>query len=239
MDVNLKNSIKEYKIYKCIKNLKKKVSDDLSDEKLQELTEVLESPGPQGPQGPPGPPGPPGQVYSTFFWSEQGQYGSICNNTFNPIIFEKGPIGNNIWELSNYKTPLFHSGVTLVGPTQFKCLCPGFYTITYKVDIYIKNSCQGKNYTDIILVLTLNGNQINGSQILNSLPKKGNIFSLTTTVLVKINKNDIIGLLFYSDSSKNGNCHIGYPSFISNLKLPNGSSVNETTASILFTKLLN
>ena len=136
-------------------------------------------------------------------------------------------------------TPVFHCGVTLVGPTQFKCLYSGFYTINYKVDIYIKNSCQGKNYTDIVLLLTLNGNQINGSQILNSLPRKGNIFSLTTTVLVKINKNDIIGLLFYSDSSKNGNCHIGYPLLLSKIKLPNGSNIIESTASILFTKLLD
>lgn len=177
------------------------------------------------------------KINSSFFWSEQGQYGCNCNNSFIPVVFEKGE--NITWEQNCYYTPIFHNGITITGPTQFKCLNPGLYKISYKIDVYIKNSYQKKKYTDVVLLLTLNGNQINGSTTLNSFPRLGHIYSMSSSVLVKVTKNDIISLLFYSDISKNGNCYIGNPSFLSKLKLPNGHNISETTASLLFIKLSN
>jgi len=173
----------------------------------------------------------------SFFWSEQKQCGSNSDNSFISVVFEKGK--DIRWEQLCYTKPIFYNKITEIGPTEFKCLYGGLYKITYKIDVYIKNSYLKKKYTDVILLLTLNGYQVKDSIILNNFPRLGHIYSISSSVLVNIKKNDIISLLFYSDISKNDNCYIGNSSSFSKLKLPNGYNISETTASLLFFKLSN
>jgi hypothetical protein len=89
-------------------------------------------------------------------------------------------------------------------------------------------------------VLTLNGNQINGSGTLVEAPETNHIYTISNTVLVNIALKDVISLLFWTDDTNNGatGCHVGNPAtIIPTVLLPNGTAPVEATASIVITRI--
>jgi hypothetical protein len=109
----------------------------------------------------------------------------------------------------------------------------GFYLLTYKLDVRSGSGSIPISSTDAATVLTRNGNEIPGSSTLVEAPETNHVYTISNTVLVDLSVNDEISLLFWSGDT---GTRIGDPSKLTGI-LPNGTIVNEATASIVFTKI--
>lgn len=185
---------------------------------------------------------------SIFIWSEQNQDSVLNEGTspnyiakYAPVVFEHGPIGpiGSVWTFIDPQTPLsFGSSIGQVsGPTKLVCGKSGYYSITYKIDVKADNGnpdISGSN-TNAMTLLTKNGNQIPGSMTFVQAPESNHIYTIANTVIVFINKDDVIQLLFWSDDATA--THIGSIGDMPSWLILNGSPVKEATASMVITGL--
>jgi hypothetical protein len=135
-----------------------------------------------------------------------------------------GPVGS-AWSTTTQPT--------YSAPTNFIVPSNGYYLLTYKVDVRSGGNSSPTSNTDCSVVLTRNGNEMDGSTTLVEAPESNHIYTISNTVLVNLTVGDSIALLFWS---RDLGTHIGDPAFVIGL-LPNGNVPNEATASIVFTKI--
>jgi hypothetical protein len=163
---------------------------------------------------------------SIFVWSNISQ-NNIDKTKFQYVTFENSPIG-----------PVGSGWTTNIDPsysdtTAFIVPVSGFYLLTYKLDVRSGSGSIPISSTDGATVLTRNGNEIPGSSTLVEAPESNHVYTISNTVLVDLSINDEISLLFWSGDI---GTRIGDPSKLTGI-LPNGTNVNEATASIVFTKI--
>jgi hypothetical protein len=157
---------------------------------------------------------------SMFVWSSlKQQINDICR--FQYVTFENPPIGpiNSAWTI--YTQPNY------AYPTNFISQISGWYNITYNIHIY-----SGKCSSDCASVLTLNGTEITGSMNFNKINE---YCSNSNTVLVNLTKGDSIALLFWSNEQFS---EIGNQCIKTGI-LPSGIRPKETSASIIFTRIIS
>ncbi len=152
---------------------------------------------------------------------------AINVNNFQYVTFEKpliGPTGNG-WITQ------INPGYT--NPTTFIVPSDGYYLLTYKVDVRSGGGSPPNSNTDCATVLLRNGISIDGSSTLVEAPESNHIYTISNTILVNLNTNDSLSLMFWSSDI---GTRIGDTSFIRGL-LPNGVAPSEATASVVFTKI--
>jgi hypothetical protein len=185
--------------------------------------------GPTGQSGSKGDTGAVGQnaaISSIFVWSKLLQT-SRNVSYFQYVQFEQPPIGPTGSGWTTITDPSYNYTTAFVVPTN------GFYLLTYKLDVRSGGNNLPTSNTDCVTVLTVNGNQIPGSTTLVEAPQENHIYTISNTVLVKLNNGDHISLLFWSTDK---GTYIGDPTYVKGI-LPNGTIPEEATASIVFTKI--
>jgi hypothetical protein len=185
--------------------------------------------GQKGDNGSTGATGPAGQnaaISSIFVWSDLSQ-NNLNASKFQYVYFENAPIGPVGSGWTTFTDASFSN------PTAFIVPESGFYLLTYKLDVRSGGGTLPITSTDGATVLTRNGNAIPGSSTLVEAPESNHIYTISNTVLVDLDLNDQISLMFWSEDI---GTRIGDPIQLTG-KLPNGNSVPEATASIVFTKI--
>jgi hypothetical protein len=109
----------------------------------------------------------------------------------------------------------------------------GYYLMTYKLDVRSGGGSSPSSNTNCSTVLTRNGIEIDGSATLVEAPESNHIYTISNTILASLEINDSISLMFWSEDI---GTKIGDPSFLTGT-LPNGTIPNESTASIVFTRI--
>jgi hypothetical protein len=160
------------------------------------LTGATGSTGPTGATGATGPTGPTGSTPTI-----QGNYASSYTLNLNQIltipgVFEAIPFINDLM-LANWS----HT----VGSTDFTCNQTGVYYITYTAHM---NSGGVPNFVQPVLRATLNGVEIQGSQLSQSQPTLFNSYmqslSLSTSIMANITSGQILKIEF----TANGSVHL-------------------------------
>jgi hypothetical protein len=164
-------------------------------------------------------------VSSIFCWSHIIQP-NINTTYFQYIVFEQ-PL---VCPLESGWTTAISPGYTY--PTIFIVPNSGYYLLTYKLDI-CSNTITN---TQSAAVLTLNGIQINGSTTLVEAFETTHTCTITNTILVKLNTDDNVSLLFWSSYI---GTQIGSSSTSLTGLLPNNTTPNQATATLTITKISN
>ncbi len=182
--------------------------------------------GDTGPKGDTGSTGENSAISSIFVWSSLQQL-NRSNTNFQYVEFEKTPIGPNGFGWINNSRPTYTYSTDFIVPTS------GYYLMTYKLDVRSGGGSSPSSSTNCATVLTRNGLEIEGSTTLVEAPESNHIYTISNTILALLDINDNVSLLFWSEDI---GTKIGDPTFLTGI-LPNGTTANEATASIVFTRI--
>jgi hypothetical protein len=183
-------------------------------------------PGIQGPIGLRGEKGDTASMNSIFLYSNRKQ---AVNDTilYQPLIFENQINGPGVNEWSAITNPNNEINA-------FEALVAGWYLVNYRVNTDFGQSTQQNQSLTASSVLTLNDTEVNGSMAIVQSEDGKNVFVLSNSLLVQLDANDKLSLLFWGSDVKinvgiNGN-NIG--------KLSNtNNKPNEATITITITRI--